>query len=106
MVEVDKENFDETVMQNEKPVLVDFWGPGCGRCIQMMPQVEALEERYGSSIVFTKLNIQGNRRLAIREQVASLPTILLYNKGEKVETFDGNFSVDDVEAKVKELAGE
>lgn len=104
MVEVDKENFDEVVLNNAKPVLVDFWGPGCGRCIQMMPRVEELEERYGASIEFTKLNIQGNRRLAIREQVTSLPTILLYQAGEKIAAYECNFTLDEVESKLKEIS--
>lgn len=104
MEEVTKENFDDIVLKNDKPVLVDFWGPGCGRCIQMMPRVEELEKQYGDTVRFAKMNIQGNRRLAIRESVSSLPTILMYRGGEKIASFECDFTLEDVESKLKELS--
>ena len=106
MTEVDKDNFDDVVLKNEKPVLVDFWGPGCARCIQLMPQMEKLAEAYKEKILFVKLNIQGNRRLAMREQVLGLPTFLIYKDGAKIVSFEGGFTMDEVKEKLKEIAGE
>ena len=106
MTEVDKSNFDEVVLKNSKPVLVDFWGPGCGRCIQLMPQMEKLADVYKDKIKFVKMNIQGNRRLAMREQVLALPTFLIYRDGAKIASFEGGFSMEDVKIKLREIAGE
>ena len=106
MTEVDRNNFDDIVLGNSKPVLVDFWGPACGRCLQLMPQMEKLADVYKDKIEFVTMNIQGNRRLAIREQVLALPTFLIYRNGAKIASFEGGFSMDDVKEKLKGLAGE
>ena len=103
MVEVDKTNYDDVVLANEKPVLVDFWGPGCGKCFQMMPQIEELEKTFSGKVVFAKMNIQGNRRLAIREQVMGLPTVIIYRGGEKIDTFSCDFSVEEIEEALEEI---
>lgn len=106
MTELDKNNFDEVVLKNSKPVLVDFWGPDCGRCIQLMPQMEKLADVYKDRIEFVKMNIQGNRRLAMREQVLALPTFLIYRDGAKIASFEGGFSMEEVKTKLREIAGE
>jgi thioredoxin 1 len=105
MIELDKDNFDAKVLGSRGIVVVDFWGPTCGRCIDMMPKVEALEEEFKGKAEFGKVNIMGNRRLAMREQVMGLPTILVYKDGKKAESFVVDFTVEDLRNKLKELAG-
>ncbi|WP_108649272.1 thioredoxin TrxA [Dongshaea marina] len=87
MIELNKENFAEETAQGV--VLVDFWGESCERCKELMPDVEALAEQYGQEIKFCKLNIQGNRRLAMAQKVMGLPSIVFYQNGEKVEHLSG-----------------
>ena len=48
MIEVDKESFDSVVLQSEIPVVVDLWGPKCGPCLALLPQVEELAKEYGT----------------------------------------------------------
>lgn len=85
MLAVDKETFEEVVKSAEGYVLVDFWSEGCEPCKALMPDIEELEETYGDKVKFTKLDTAKARRLAIKERVLGLPTIALYNGGEKVE---------------------
>jgi len=70
MRELTKENYDTEVLETEKIVVVDFWGDTCVRCLQILPGMEELEAEFDKSVVFAKVNIKGNRRLAIREKSA------------------------------------
>jgi thioredoxin 1 len=94
MIEVDKENFEEEVLAEDGVVLVDFWGESCDKCLELMPEVEAMEEKYGDEVKFTKVKIKGNRRLAMRHQVMGLPSIVFFVDGEK----DAHLKGDDLEA--------
>ena len=85
MLAVDKDTFEAEVLQAEGYVLVDFWSDGCEPCKALMPDIEALEEQYGSKVKFVKLNTTQARRLAIKEKVLGLPTISMYKDGSKIE---------------------
>jgi len=85
MLELNKENFEEEVLNAEGLVLVDFWGDSCEPCKELMPDIEALSEKYGDKIKFSKLNTSKARRLAISQRVLGLPTIILYRNGKKIE---------------------
>ncbi len=89
MIEVGKANFDEEVKQHEGVVMVDFWGESCGRCMELMPDVVALSEKYSEQMKFTKLNIAGNRRVAMGQGVMGLPSMVFYKNGEKLEHLSG-----------------
>jgi len=56
MLEVSSETFAQEVLQSEKPVLVDFWGPRCAPCLALMLQVEKLEAAYGGKIKIVKVD--------------------------------------------------
>jgi thioredoxin 1 len=103
MIELDKDNFDQTVLAHKGVFLVDFWGSTCEACTEMMPQLEALEGELSGKIAFGRVNIQGNRRLAMREKVLGLPTVLIYKDGQKVATFAKEFTAAQVKAAVEEL---
>lgn len=85
MLELNKDNFEEEVLNSEGFTLVDFWGDSCEPCKALMPDVEALSEMYGDKIKFTKLNTTKARRVAISQRVLGLPTILIYKDGSIVE---------------------
>lgn len=90
MLVIDKENFEAEVVNSVLPVVVDLWGPKCGPCLALMPEVEALAEEYGQKIKFGKVNVMENRRLAIALKVMSVPTFLFYSKGERKESITGD----------------
>lgn len=84
MLELNKETFQEEVLENEGNVLVDYWSDGCEPCKALMPDVEELAKKYEDKVKFCKLNTSKARRLAISQRVMGLPAIVLYKDGEKV----------------------
>lgn len=101
MLEITKENFDAEVKDFDGVVMVDFWGETCGRCLELMPDVVALSEKYDGKIKFAKLNIKGNRRLAMGQGVMGLPSIVFFEKGEKKEHLSGEeLTIDEIESTV------
>lgn len=84
MLSVDKNTFENEVLEGDGLILVDFWSEGCEPCKALMPHVEDLEEKY-EQVKFCKLNTAKARRLAISQRVLGLPTIVLYKDGEKLQ---------------------
>lgn len=103
MIELDKTNYDETVKSTDKLLVIDFWGTTCAPCMALKPFIEKFEKEFEGKAVFAELNIQGNRRLAMREQVMGLPTILFYKNGEKIDELVVNFSPPQLKKKIEEL---
>ena len=103
MKELHKENFDSEVINSSGLMLVDFWSESCEECAELMPEIENLEDEFKNNVVFGKVDIKGNRRLAIREKVMGLPSVLIYKDGKQLTSFSKEFDVDDVSSKLREL---
>jgi len=104
MIELTKENFEEEVLNSEGIVMVDYWSDNCDLCLELMPDVEKLAEEYADDVKFAKLNIKGNRRLAIGQKVLGLPAILIYVDGEKEAHLSGDeLEVEDIKEKLEEI---
>ena len=83
-VEITKDNFEEVVLKNDLPVLVDFWATWCGPCKMIGPIVEELSEELAGKVIFGKLNVDNQPELAMQFHVMSIPTLLLFKNGEIV----------------------
>ena len=77
---VTSENFEQEVLQSDKPVLVDFWASWCGPCMMMSPIVDALAEEE-PNVKFCKVNVDEEQQLAIKFGIESIPSLLLFNGG-------------------------
>jgi thioredoxin 1 len=85
MLELNKENFEQEVLQAQGKVFVDFYSDGCVPCQALMPFVHKCAEEYGGKLKFAKLNTTQARRLAISQQVLGLPVMAIYENGQKAE---------------------
>ena len=95
VLHVNKENFQEVVLQAQGRVLVDFWATWCGPCQKIAPEIEALAEE-NEHIVVGKIDVDQEMELAIQFGVTSIPTLVLMEKGEKVGQLIGYRPKEDI----------
>ena len=81
---ITNQNFKEEVLQSDRPVLVDFWAPWCGPCRMLAPVLEELETDLAGKVKVAKVNVDEEMELAAQFQVASIPTLLLFENGQAV----------------------
>jgi thioredoxin 1 len=75
-------DFDNEVLQSEKPVIVDFWAEWCGPCHAVSPILDKIAAEHEGELKLVKVNIDEEQELAIRYGVQSIPTMILFKDGE------------------------
>jgi thioredoxin 1 len=85
--ELTVDNFNETIASGT--VLVDFWAPWCGPCKMQTPILDKVADAVGDKAVIAKVNVDECAPLAAQFGVRSIPTLILFKNGEKVQDFIG-----------------
>ena len=88
-VEITDANFEDTVLNADKPALVDFWAVWCGPCRVIGPIVEEIADEYGDRVVVGKLDVDSNRDTAVKFGIQAIPTLLLVKNGEVADRIVG-----------------
>ncbi len=90
-------NFDSTV-KSTSLLVVDFWAPWCGPCRMVGPVIEQLASEYSGKVAFGKLNVDDNQMVAHNFGVMSIPTIIVFQRGQEVERIVGAYPKTHIEA--------
>ena len=101
VTEVTDTNFQAEVIESDVPVLVDFWAPWCGPCRMVAPVVEEIAKERGDAIKVVKMNIDENNETAIKFNVMSIPTLMVFSAGEVAKTVIGAYPKAKLEAELE-----
>jgi thioredoxin 1 len=83
------QTFDEQIKSADKAVLVDFWAEWCGPCKMIAPMLEEIAVEQADKLTVAKLNVDDNPQIALRFEVMSIPTIIVFKDGEPVSRLVG-----------------
>ncbi len=90
--------WNEIVLNSDIPVLVDFWAEWCGPCRMVGPAVEQLAQSMEGKIKVSKLNVDQNQEIAMKYNIQSIPSLVLFKNGNEVARIVGLFSKEKYEA--------
>ncbi|WP_192458991.1 thioredoxin TrxC [Musicola keenii] len=79
----------DKLLQDDLPVVVDFWAPWCGPCVNFAPIFESVAQENGGKLRFVKVNTESEPALSARFRIRSIPTIMLFRQGKPVDILNG-----------------
>ncbi|MFL0246297.1 thioredoxin [Candidatus Clostridium stratigraminis] len=81
-------NFNE-IINSDTPVIVDFWAPWCGPCKMLGPVIEEIGNELEGKAIVGKLNVDENQDIAMKYNVFSIPTVIIFKNGKAIDQFVG-----------------
>jgi len=104
-VEVTEKEFADKVLRSDKPVLVDFWAEWCGPCRALGPVIQSLAEDFDGRVTVAKVDVDSNQSVAMQYGIRSIPTVMLFDNGQVVDTFIGVRPKADYETSITNALG-
>ena len=99
-IEVTDDTFESTIADN-KLVLVDFWAPWCGPCRRGAPVLDEIAGEHGDKVTIAKVNTDENQAVASKHGIMSIPTMMLFKNGEKIDQMVGALPKPQIMAKLE-----
>ncbi len=96
IVELDTDKFEEKISESSDTALVDFWADWCGPCKQLEPRLAELAKEYDGDVNFYRVDVDENQELAGQFGIRSIPTLLIFDAGEKVGEIVGSVPKDSI----------
>lgn len=101
--DITTDDFTDEVEMADTPVLVDFWAEWCGPCKQLAPRIEELAEEFDGEVKFVKVDVDDNQELAGQFGIRSIPTLLIFDEGEKVEQIVGSVPKERIQEEIEKV---
>ncbi len=104
-IEITDATFEQEVLKSDTPVLVDFWAVWCGPCRMIHPIVEELAKEYDGKLKVARVDVDKNSQTATQFRIMSIPSLLFFKNGEKVDQVIGAVPKQQLVEKVDSLLG-
>ena len=88
-LQITKDNFEQEVLNSDKPVLIDFWANWCGPCRMLSPTISEIAEEYKDKVKVGKVNVDEEGELAAMFRVSSIPLLVVMKNGKVVNSSIG-----------------
>jgi len=102
-IEVTDATFESEVVKSDVPVLVDFWATWCGPCKMIAPVLMELAEEYDGRLKVAKLDVDNNNATATQFRIMSIPSLLFFKNGEKVDQIIGAYPKQHFVEKIEQI---
>jgi thioredoxin 1 len=83
VVELTQDNWEQEVVQSDRPVLVDFWAPWCGPCRALAPTIDKIADQFAGKVKVGKLNTDDSPDVAVRYAISGIPQLLIFKGGDQ-----------------------
>ena len=103
IVHVTDADFEQNVLKNSLPVLVDFWAEWCGPCRMVAPVLEDIAEECEGKAVIAKMNVDEYKQTPTQFNIQAIPTMILFKEGKEIARIVGVESKDTIKTKIENI---